>query len=163
MPVPCLPHLSSCAAPKCPCAAAPTQHPCWLSRPLALTEGTWTFALLSSCPSIKMVSWPPASPRCEGSKAVRRGGTRLLGQEGSREQQPITASWCQQGFRPPSPEGQVMQEAGEGRAGPYQDPYLSSLPPCCSSRCPFPPFPAEPLSSSSTLFTLHATPPPTHL
>lgn len=89
-----------------------------------------------------------------GVKAARLwdvAGTRLLGQEGSREQQPITASWCQQGFTPPFLEGQVMQEGGESRAGPYPDPYLSSLPPCCSSWCPFPPFPAEPLSPSSTL------------
>lgn len=79
--MPCLPHPSSCAAPKSPCAAAVTQQRCELSRPLAPTEGTWTFALPSSCPSRKIVSWPvpAASPRCEGSEAVRHGGTAGAG------------------------------------------------------------------------------------
>lgn len=53
-------------------------------------------------PSRKPVPWQ-SSPRCERSKAVRHGETRPLGQEGSGKQQPITASWCQQGFRSPSP------------------------------------------------------------
>lgn len=128
--VPCLLHPSSCTAPKCHCAAAMTQLLCWLSRPLAPTEETRTFAILSTCPSRTMVTWPvpPASPRCEGCEAVDMAGP--LGQEGLRQQQPITASWCQQGFRPPSPDGQVTQEAGEGGEEPYQDLHPSSLPPC---------------------------------
>lgn len=153
LPLSCLPHPSSCTAPKRPCAAALTQQPCWLPGPLALTEETGTFALLSSGPLQENGTLASAScqlsPTCEGSNAVRHGGTRQLGQEGAGEQQPITASWC--------------QKVRKGGAVSYQNPCLSSFPPCCSSLCPFLSVPAKlfPFLNSAVPHTLNATPPPT--
>lgn len=136
--MPCLPHPSSCAAPKSPCAAAVTQQPCELSMPLAPTEGTWTFALPSSCPLqengfLASACCQAGSPRCEGSEAVRHGGTT-----GAGTVQRAAAHRCflvPAGFQTPFP-GDAGHSGGWGRRSralsgpaPLLSPSMLLLPP----------------------------------
>lgn len=123
-------------------------------------RGHLPFSAVAPC--MKMFFWPPAGPRCEGSKAVRRGDQAA----GAGRVQRAAAHHCllvPAGFQTPFP-------GGPGHAGGWgrQSRALSGPIPVLSPSMllltvSFSSFPAEPLSPYSTLFTLHATPPPAHL